>query len=83
MTYIYIRLLWENPHRENVQHDKGKSRCDAGKTPTSTERMDQQVSSEKDRKFYRSWWQLLLKIVSYAYITLNNHTRNNYSDMIQ
>ena len=36
MTYIYIRLLWENPHRENVQHDKGKSRCDAGKTPTST-----------------------------------------------
>ena len=42
MTYIYIRLLWENPHRENVQHnrgnvqhDKGKSRCDAGKTPTS------------------------------------------------
>ena len=51
--------------------------------PHYNQRLDQQVSSEKDRKFYRSWWQLLLQIVSYTYITLNNHTRNEYSDMVQ
>ena len=38
---------------------------------------------EKNWKFCRSWRQSLLQTISHAYITLNNHTRYEYSDTLQ